>query len=138
MGLDDFNITSGEEYASILAEEIRASHKVYGTGTEIEEEIIEYWCEEIKQACIKRYLDYVKGREDDYRLDDKEIMELYKKAIDRMTSEALDSLLERGHIQMSISGDGDIVYSSTEKGKKALKESDKSKKTNVRKRKKDS
>jgi len=135
MGLEEFNITDGEKYANLLTEEIWLSHRKHGSGTEAEAEVIEYWCEGIKEACIKRYAEYIAGDEEDYRLGDGEMMELYRKAVDRVTSEAIEALLEKGDIRMGVSETGEILYSTTEQGRKKLKENTK---PNVKRRKKNS
>lgn len=135
MGLEEFNITDGEQYANLLTEEIWLSHRKHGSGNEAEDEVIEYWCQEIKQACIKRYAEYIAGDEEDYRLGDGEMMELYRKAVDRVTSEAIEALLEKGDIRMGVSQTGEILYSTTDQGKKKLKENTE---PNVKRRKKGS
>lgn len=120
MGLQNFNITSGEEYANILIEQIWISHKKH-EGTEAEAEVLMYWCREIKAACIKRYADYIAGDEVDYKLSEEEMAELYRRAIEKMTGEILEKLLDNGDVVMGVSEEGEIVYSSTEQGRKRVR-----------------
>lgn len=118
MGLGKHNITSGEQYAKLLIEDIREMSKLDNKEGSMEETAVEYWCVEIKEACIKKYADYVAGDEEDYRLSEEEMRDLYQKAVETMTSELIESLVMKGDISMAVGSKGEILYSITEKGKK--------------------
>lgn len=126
--LSNENISSGDQYADLLIETIRISHTVCSGSDRVDDEVVDKWCENIREACLSKYADYISGEVEDYRLEEKEVMDLYDKAVSDITAELLASLVEKGDVKMAIREDGEIVYSATEKGKKRYLKADKKKK----------
>ncbi len=107
--MEEFNIQSGDEYADILIENILESNREF---RELEPELMEYWEKEIRLLCNKRYRDYVKGKEESYMIDEKELVETYRKASLLFTGDILASLVEKGKVKMGVNEQGEIVYAS--------------------------
>lgn len=120
MGLRRHNITDGEQYAALLIEDIRTIH-AGSKSNAMEDDIINYWCEEIKKASVSRYQAYIEGELEDFMFTDEDLKELYEKAISSMIGETLEALVEKGDVAMGVDSEGEIVYQATEKGKKRLK-----------------
>lgn len=106
---EDYNIQSGEEYAKALIENLRLTDEVFD---ELPKELMQYWEEGIYKLCIEKYDLYIKGKADDYRLFENDMLDLYKDASLKMTQDILDELVDKGEIQMGINKDGEIVYGS--------------------------
>jgi hypothetical protein len=126
--LSNENVSNGDEYANLLIESIRSSHEAYAGDDRMDDEVIDRWCKEIRQTCIKRYVEYIAGDEESYKLSEEDITDLYKKAVMHVTGELLSKLVESGDIQMSVREDGEIAYSATDKGKKRSTKTSKKKK----------
>lgn len=108
----DHNINSGEDYARLLTETIKLA------DGPLPEQLVEYWCEDIWEMAINSYNDYIAGKKDDYLLSDVDMNEAYDRAGIRYTQEIVNGLVDKGMVQASVSEDGEILYSLTEKGKK--------------------
>jgi hypothetical protein len=83
-------------------------------------DLINYWADNIYDACYKAYNDYIIGKRDDYRLSDTESYEQYEKAGLRFTQELVNGMVDRDLLEVSVSPEGDLLYSTTEKGKTAM------------------
>lgn len=120
MSLEDYNIQSGEQYANILIENLKLTDEVFD---ELPEELMKYWEQGIMKLCIERYDLYIKGKTDDYRLFEDDMLDLYKEASLKMTQDILDELVDKGEVHMGVNKDGEIVYGSKDwdmvKNKKA-------------------
>ena len=108
----DHNINSGEDYARLLTETISQA------DGPLPEQLVEYWCEDIWEMAVNSYNDYIAGKKDDYLLSDVDMNEAYDRAGVKYTQEILNGLVDKDIVQASISEDGEILYSLTEKGKK--------------------
>ena len=82
--------------------------------------LINYWADNMYDACYKAYNDYIIGKRDDYRLSDTESYEQYEKAGLRFTQELVNGMVDRDLLEVSVSPEGDLLYSTTEKGKTAM------------------
>ena len=85
-------------------------------------------------ACYKAYNDYIIGKRDDYRLSDTESYEQYEKAGLRFTQELVNGMVDRDLLEVSVSPEGDLLYSTTEKGKTAMFEYELDNNLNTKKR----
>ena len=83
-------------------------------------ELLEYWGNEIYNACQAKYELYIKGEVDDYRLDEVDITDLLEEANRKMVGDLLGSLVDKGAVEMSVGEDGEIRYKATDKGKSML------------------
>ena len=108
----EHNINSGEEYAQLLTDTIKAA------DGPLPEQLVEYWCEDIWEMAINSYNDYILGKKDDYLLSDIDMNEAYDRAGIRYTQEILNGLVDKGIVQAGVSEEGEILYSLTEEGKK--------------------
>jgi hypothetical protein len=84
------------------------------------ETLVAYWAENMYDTCYKAYNDYIIGKRDDYRLSDTESYEQYEKAGLRFTQELVNGMVDRDLLEVSVSPEGDLLYSTTEKGKTAM------------------
>lgn len=124
MAFNERDITSGEQYADLLIEEIKYLRSIDEDTNPLEDELIEKWYRYIKKACIKKYREYSKGREENFKLSDGEMEDLYQQAFNDLVNEALETLVDRGDVSLSIGEDGEILYSATEQGLDRLKNDD--------------
>lgn len=118
--LSDRSFSSGEEYAKSIIDLINFSRLEDPESKN--EEVYEYWFEEIIEGCKTKYYKYVCGEIDDYKLNETEMMDMYKEAALKMTGDILEKLVKSGDIKMGVDSKGDIVYSTTEQGRNRLKE----------------
>jgi hypothetical protein len=97
-------------------------------------DLINYWADNMYNACYKAYNDYIIGKRDDYRLSDTESYEQYEKAGLRFTQELVNGMVDRDLLEVSVSPEGDLLYSTTEKGKTAMFEYELDNNLNTKKR----
>jgi hypothetical protein len=97
-------------------------------------DLINYWADNMYDACYKAYNDYIIGKRDDYRLSDTESYEQYEKAGLRFTQELVNGMVDRDLLEVSVSPEGDLLYSTTEKGKTAMFEYELDNNLNTKKR----
>jgi hypothetical protein len=107
-------IKSGEDYAKLLVETLKEG----GPEDDMPKELIEYWCENVYEAAVKSYNNYLAGKRKDFLLTEKEMEQAYENAGLRYTEDLVNGLLDKDMIQAGVRNDGEIVYSLTEKGKK--------------------
>jgi len=120
MKLED--IKSGAEYAQLLIDNIVKGEKELSTDQQLPINLLTYWCEEIEIQADKAWVDYISGKREHFTFDEDEFRGIFDKAGERYTGDVLDGLVEKEMVQMGIREDGEIVYSTTHKGKQALKE----------------
>jgi hypothetical protein len=109
---------SAEEYIHDLLFTIMEADAV--SPQPLPSELLEYWSQEIHDACKARYTSYINEEVDDYRLNDEEMMDLLQAANTKLIGDALGELLDKGAIKMSIGEDGEVYYSATDEGKKII------------------
>ena len=109
------NINSGEEYANLLVKTLRE------TQGDLPEELLKHWCWEVYTAAVDNFSEYLAGKRDDYLLTQDELEKCYEKAGLKYTDEVLNGLIDTDHIQASVTSEGEIVYSATQKSKKSRK-----------------
>ena len=107
------NINSGEEYANLLVKTLKE------TQGDLPEELLKKWCWEVYTAAVDSFAEYLAGKRDDYLLTPDELEKCYDKAGMKYSEDMLNSLIDTEHIQASITSEGDIVYSATEKASKS-------------------
>ena len=106
MGLEDYNIQSGDDYANLLIGDLRVMTEKEG----MEEELFAIWEKHIRNLCNLRYYQYVSGDVESFMLSDSEMMQTYKDSTMEYTGELLASLVEKGKVSMAINEGGEIVY----------------------------
>lgn len=111
---------SAQEYAQAMIDDIIALEKTLPTSSQLPLNLLTYWCEEIQTAAEQFWNDYLTGKRDDYKFSEDEFTATYDKAGLRYTGEILEGLVESGHVQMGVRDDGEIVYSTTNKGNEYL------------------
>lgn len=109
MSLEEFNIQSGDEYANLLIENLKAYD---GLQDDLPEDLLQYWHKGIRELCNKRYSLYMKGKIDSYMLTEEDMLDTYKEASLRLTGDILAELVEKGEVKMAINGEGEFVYSA--------------------------
>jgi len=97
-------------------------------------DLINYWADNMYDACYKAYNDYIIGKRDEYKLSDTESYEQYEKAGLRFTQELVNGMVDRDLLEVSVSPEGDLLYSTTEKGKTAMFEYELDNNLNTKKR----
>lgn len=106
MGLEDFNIQSGDDYANLLINDLRVMVEREG----MEEDLFKVWEKHIRKLCNLRYYQYVSGDVESFMLSESEMMQTYKDSTMEYTGEILASLVEKGKVSMAINEGGEIVY----------------------------
>lgn len=106
MGLQDFNIQSGDDYANLLINDLRVMVDKEG----MEEDLFKVWEKHIRKLCNLRYYQYISGDAESFMISDNEMMQTYKDSTLEYTGEILSSLVEKGKVSMSINQDGEILY----------------------------
>lgn len=106
MGLEDFNIQSGDDYANLLINDLRVMVEQEG----MEEDLFKVWEKHIRELCNLRYYQYISGDIDTFMLSDKEMMKTYQDSTLEWTGEILAGLVEKGEVSMSVRDDGEILY----------------------------
>ena len=100
---------NAQEYANdIIATIINSSDDL----NEIQLDLMEYWFEEIKTKCESQFHNYLIGKVESYKLHEDEIIEAYHEAVNKLVSDALGSLVDKGAIGMNIGQNGEIYYQS--------------------------
>jgi predicted transcriptional regulator len=117
------NINSGADYAQSLIDSIIESEKLLPTDEQLPISLLTYWCEEIESYAELTYHYYITGEREHFAFDADELKELFEKAGMRYTGDILDGLVDKDMVQVSVREDGEMVYSTTDKGKQALKNS---------------
>ena len=106
MGLQDFNIQSGDDYANLLINDLRVMVEQEG----MEEDLFKVWEKHIRKLCNLRYYQYVSGDVESFMLSESEMMQTYKDSTLEYTGELLAILVEKGKVSMAINQDGEILY----------------------------
>jgi len=109
-----------EHYASTIRNIILTTENEPGQEP-MPEDLVKYWAENMYNACYDAYNAYIMGKRDDYRLTEKESHDEYDKAGIQFTQELVDSMVDKDLLQVSVSPEGDLLYSTTKKGQKAAK-----------------
>ena len=117
MGLEDYNINSGDDYADILIQGIR---EIKDTN-ELDAEIVNNWCIELRKMCVEKYNNYIIGKEESYVLSEDEMDTAYRLAVEKLVDDALEDLSDRGMLEISIDENGEILYGLNEEGQKEAK-----------------
>jgi hypothetical protein len=106
------NINSGQEYANLLINSIKEED-----NSDLNEDILNHWFRRIEELAINSYNDYITGVKDDFLLSEEEMAEMYEAACGDFIQDIINGLVDKEMLQTSIDVNGDIVYSTTEKGK---------------------
>jgi hypothetical protein len=122
-----------EHYASTIRDIILNTEPENGEEP-LPEDLVKYWAENMYEACYKAYNDYIMGKRDDYRLTDTESYNEYDKAGLQFTQELVNGMVDKDLLQVSISPEGEFLYSTTEKGQKAVKTYELDNNLNIKKR----
>ena len=109
--LNEHNINNGDDYADLL---IRDMEMFMSDG--MPADIISYWSKEVRQLCNIKYLKYIEGDEESFMLTDVELENTYKVAIEKLISDTLGTLVDKGMVKMSVDSEGEVRYQATEYG----------------------
>jgi hypothetical protein len=112
--------SSAQEYAQAMIDDILALEKTLPTHEQMTPDLLKYWCIEIKSSAKQYWDEYLAGKRDDYKFSEEEFISTYDKAGLRYTGDIIEGLVEDGYVQMGVREDGEIVYSTTNKGKEYL------------------
>lgn len=122
-----------EHYASTIRDIILNTEAENGEEP-LPENLVKYWADNLYNACLKAYHDYLIGKRDDYRLTDKESFDEYNKAGLQFTQELVDIMVDKDLLEVSINPEGDLLYSTTKKGQKIAKQYELNNNLNTKKR----
>ena len=115
--MEDQNITSGQDYARLLINQIVEGELEFPAEERIDSKLLQYWCEEIEIFADETWQEYIIGKRDTYLFDEDEIRSLYEKAGLKYASDILNELVDKEMIGVGVRGDGELVYNLTDKGK---------------------
>lgn len=118
--MDKFNLAA--DYSNDLIRTIMIADVNASEDEQIPAEILNFWIEEIKLFAEITVVDYLKGDRDTYKFTDSEMNDLWKKAVDNYTQHLLNGLVDKGLVEVSVNGKGDILYGLTEDGKEVAKD----------------
>ena len=110
-----------EHYASTIRDIILNTEPEPGEES-LPENLVKYWAENMYNACYKAYNDYIIGKRDDYKLTNTESYKQYDKAGLQFTQELVDGMVDKDLLEVSVGPEGDLLYSTTKKGKKAARQ----------------
>lgn len=110
-----------EEYFNELESLIREQELLLPAEDRMDNRLLEIWLKELKAMCDKCYLDYVRGERESFMISELEYDKTFDDAGMQFTSEVLNSLIDKGMIEVSVGEDGDLLYSATDYGKKIAK-----------------
>jgi hypothetical protein len=122
-----------EHYASTIKDIILNTEPEPGDEP-IPADLLNYWADNMYDACYKAYNDYIIGKRDDYRLSDVESYEQYEKAGLQFTQELVNGMVDKDLLEVSVSPEGDLLYSTTKKGQSAMKQYELDNNLNTKKR----
>lgn len=122
-----------EHYASTIRDIILNTEPENGEEP-LPENLVNYWAENMYNACYKAYNDYIMGKREFFQLTDKESYDEYDKAGIQFTQELVDSMVDKELLQVSVSPEGDLLYSATKKGQEAAKQYELDNNLNTKKR----
>jgi hypothetical protein len=108
----EFDFNNGDEYADAIINDL----KTFDNG--LPEDVIDYWSIEIRQLCNVKFLHYITGEEETYALSDVDLEQTFRTATEKLVGDTLGNLVDKGMVKMSIGDDGEVLYSSTEEGRK--------------------
>lgn len=122
-----------EHYASTIRDIILNTESEPGEES-LPEDLVKYWAENMYNACYNAYNDYIMGKRDDFRLTDEESYNEYDKAGLKYTQDLVNSMVDKDLLQVSISPEGELLYSTTKKGQKAVKQYELDNNLNIKRR----
>jgi len=129
----EYDFKDAEHYASTIKDIVLAT--VPENGEEpLPKNLVKYWAENMYNACYSAYNAYIMGKRDDYRLTEEESYAEYDKAGLQFTQELVDGMVDKDLLQVSVSSEGDLLYSTTKKGQKAAKQYELDNNFNLKKR----
>jgi hypothetical protein len=105
------NIKSGEEYAELLI------NNIIELDGGIPLDLLEIWCNEIRDLAIQSYDDYLKGKKDDFALTVEEVEKSYKISTMILIENTIGDMVDKELLNVGVDEEGEIVYSLTDKGK---------------------
>jgi len=117
-------INNGADYANSVIDGILKIETTLPDDQKLPDTLLSLWFEEIKEYADITWTEYLTGKRDDYMFTEDEITEVYNKAGLRYTQELLNGLVDKGMVDVGIDENGEIVYSTTDKGRQALGESE--------------
>lgn len=129
----EHDFRDAEHYASTIRDIILNTEPENGEEP-LPESLVQYWAENMYNACYKAYNDYIIGKRDDFRLTDQESFAEYDKAGLQYTQELVNSMVDKDLLEVSVSPEGDLLYSTTKKGQKAVKQYELDNNLNIKKR----
>jgi hypothetical protein len=122
--LKQMEINNGADYANSVIDGILKIETTLPDDQKLPDTLLSLWFEEIKEYADITWTEYLTGKRDDYMFTEDEITEVYNKAGLRYTQELLNGLVDKGMVDVGIDENGEIVYSTTDKGRQALGESE--------------
>jgi hypothetical protein len=109
------DITSGEQYGLLL------SYELAKIDTGLPSGLLDIWCDEVYHMAIQSWDDYIIGKKEYYELTVEEIEASYNRASQKFTEEIIDGMVDKELLQVSVDGEGEFLYSLTDKGREYKK-----------------
>lgn len=114
------NINSGAEYAQLVVNNILETESAISEAEQLPIGILTYWFKYINDNANINYTAYIMGNRESYMFTDVEMTDMFNKAGERYTGDLLDSMVDKDLLQVSVSEEGELLYSLSEKGNNVL------------------
>ena len=111
------DINSGDDYAQILMDTIIEGEKSIPEKEQMPIDLLTYLSKLIHDRANEYWAEYIIGKRDTFVFEVGEMEDMFNKAGEMYTSDVLDGMHEKGLLDMSISEDGEFLYSLSEDGK---------------------
>lgn len=133
------NVTSGEEYAELIINEIVETELDLPAEERMDADLLRLWCEQISIRADKTWVEYVSGAREHFAFTDDDMSETFHKAGEEFADVLIDGLIDKDMLQVVVNPEGNFLIELTESGKQMAefhKPKQQTKKTVARKQKK--
>jgi hypothetical protein len=123
-----------KQYALKIIEIYEQTEEEFGTDDtdyQLSPMMLECWKQAVTEKAKETYEAFENGLRDHPQFTEEEYMDTFTKATENLVGLHLENMVERELLSMSVNKDGDILYTTTEKGieemdrlKKKLEEDD--------------
>jgi hypothetical protein len=132
--MDINNITSGKDYAHLIISNIVKIEKTLPLNQQMPIGLFIHLTTLIEIKSDKYYLEYIIGKRKTFIFENNELIDIFNKAGELYASDIIDGLVDKGMLEASIDEKGEILYGTTKKGNKAIKQYKLDNNLNIKKR----
>jgi hypothetical protein len=115
------NFKSGDDYANAIIDSIVESEIGLPQSERMDPELFNIWVNVITKKCKNNWNLYITGQIEDFLLDEEEFKDTFKEATDELVSDTLGDLVDKNMVKVSISDNGELLYSLTDEGQEIVK-----------------